>query len=280
MNQPGKIRKLLKRIVLGILAFILLAVGVIYFWGELILKTKYSAETRSVLQASRPEAVERGKRLSQVFGCYKGCHGADMEGKLFFEKFGVAKLIAPNLTTAVEKFTRSELEAIIRQGIRPDGTSVIAMPSASFSGMTDRDYSAIVAFIEQYPRQDQEWGTSSFGLLARFGLVNGEFTPEAANERIAPIESQELQDPLNLGEYIAMNACSECHGLDLEGIGSFTPSLVIAKGYSLEDFKILMTTGKGVGDRDLGLMSEVAVGRFNQMTDEEVESLHQFLQSR
>ena len=43
-----------------------------------------------------------------------------------------------------------------------------------------------------------------------------------------------------------MNACSECHGLELEGNEGFAPPLVFAKGYAFENFRKLMATGVGV----------------------------------
>ena len=96
----------------------------------------------------------------------------------------------------------------------------------------------------------------------------------------APWQSGTLQDPLKLGEYLAINACSECHGKDFEGNEGFAPDLQIAKAYSEADFKKLMSTGVGIGERDLGLMSAVAEIRFKKMTDAEMEALHQFLLSR
>jgi len=170
-------------------------------------------------------------------------------------------------------------EAIIRQGIRPDGTSVLAMPSASFAIMTDQDLSAILAFIESYPKQDQDLGRSRFGLLPRIALMTGEYLPAAAEVKTKPWSSGMLKDPLKLGEYFAINACSECHGLDFAGNEGFTPPLTITQGYDLADFQKLMATGVGLGERDLGLMSTVAKYRFSRINEQEIQALHQFLQS-
>jgi mono/diheme cytochrome c family protein len=82
---------------------------------------------------------------------------------------------------------------------------------------------------------------------------------------------------LKRGEYLAMNACSECHGMDLQGQEGFTPGLAAARAYSPADFKTLISTGEGLWGRDLGVMSVVAKYRFSKMTDEEVEALHQYL---
>ncbi|MFT5370921.1 MAG: mono/diheme cytochrome c family protein [Lysobacterales bacterium] len=272
--------KWVKRILLSLVVVILLSLTVVYAWSSVIINKQYTAQARNILPSSRPEIVAHGERMAQVFGCYFGCHGKDMEGKVFFEGWAIGKIISPNLTRAVDTYSRSELEAIIRQGIKPDGTSVLVMPSASFVTMTDRDLSAILAFIEDFPKQELDLGNSSYGILPRFMLVLGEYVPSAAEVDGTPVQANSLQDPVRLGEYLAQNTCSECHGLDYEGQGDFTPSLQIAKGYSEADFNKLMMTGKGIGDRDLGLMSEVAESRFSKMNNEEISALHQFLMLR
>lgn len=272
--------KWLKRALLGLLALLILAVLVVYAWSAVILNASYEAEPRSVLLSSRPDVIAHGERLAQVLGCYHGCHGPDMEGQVFFEKWYIARLVAPNLTRAARELSTTELEALVRQGIGPDGRSVFGMPSASFATMTDRDLSAILSFIQQYPEQSNDAGTTSFGPLARLFLVLGEFHPAAVEVSQPPWQSGLESSPLKHGEYLALNACSECHGLDLEGSGGFAPPLAVAKAYGLDDFRKLMAEGLGLGDRDLGMMSGVAKARFSHMTSAEVEALHAYLQSR
>jgi cytochrome c553 len=89
-----------------------------------------------------------------------------------------------------------------------------------------------------------------------------------------------LDDPLAYGHYLAMNVCSECHGVDFEGLEGFTPPLSVVRAYDREQFGRLMSEGIGLGGRDLGLMSEVAQTRFSALEDHEVDDLYAFLQSR
>lgn len=88
-------------------------------------------------------------------------------------------------------------------------------------------------------------------------------------------------DTLRFGEYLARTVCTECHGNDLQGdpFGG-TPDLVIAAAYSFDDFLRLMQTGVALGERAVGLMSEVARSRFRYLTDAEIHALHTFLQRR
>lgn len=269
-----------KRVLLSIVALAIVTVGVIYAWGGLILDREYAAESRNILLSSRPEIIARGERLATVFGCFNGCHGKDMEGMVFFRNWAVGRIISPNLTEAMDRYSAGEMEAMIRQGVRPDGTSIMAMPSASFATMTDQDLSAVLSFIDAYPEQAGEFDDSYFGILPRSLLIIGEFEPAAAMAKGRPWADDFRDDPLRLGEYLAMNTCSECHGMQFEGNEGFAPPLVFAKGYAIESFEKLLRTGVGMGGRDLGLMSEVAKARFSKFSDDEVEALYEFLASR
>lgn len=272
----------LKRILLGLLALVLLALGTIYAWSHFILNTQYEPQLRAIASTDDPAELARGERLAQVYGCFHGCHGADMEGDVFFEDPLFGRGVAPNLTRAVRTYTPEQFEAIVRQGIKPDGTGVAAMPAASFATMTDRDLGAIYSFISAYPEQpESDLGKTTLYPLARLFLMLGEFkmAPEEITER--PWPEDRLADPLSHGAYLARNACSECHGLDLEGQPQFTPPLTIAKAYSRDQFRRLMASGVGLDEaRDLGLMALVAEYRFAHLADDEVDALFDYLQSR
>ncbi|QIL21126.1 cytochrome c [Thermomonas sp. HDW16] len=91
-------------------------------------------------------------------------------------------------------------------------------------------------------------------------------------------------ESLALGRHLALTSCSECHGRDLNGWGPDdpTPSLVVAKAYTPEQFVRLMRTGEisTGGKSKTGFMSEVAAYRFSVLTDAEIEALKQYLDSR
>lgn len=271
--------KWLKRILLALLAIVLLAVVVLYGWSAMIIGKEYSPEARTITLSSRPEIIRRGERLAQAFGCFHGCHGPDMEGQVMFEERFVGRLVAPNLTNAADRYSITKLEAIVRQGVLPDGGSVFVMPSDGFSIMTDEDLSAILSFIRSYPKNESELGQTELGPLARFALIKGDFWPAASRADAKPWREGFRDDPMKLGQYVATNACTECHGLELEGREGFTPPLTIAKAYSIDDFRKLMATGTGLGERDLGLMSRMSIKRFSHLTDDEVGALHGYLQS-
>ena len=274
-------KKWLKRIALGLLAFVALALGVIWIGSELRIRQDFEVRTASIHIPTDAASIEEGERLAQVFGCYRGCHGRHMEGEReLFDLPDGTRIRSPNLTRLVQEQTPEQLEASIRQGVKPNGRSVLAMPSGSFATMSDTQLGQILAFIRQYPEQDNEPGKTRLMPMARFFLLVEEFDPNAveATAHYAPTDDASLSDPDALGAYLAMNACSECHGMDLNGQGDFTPSLLAARAYDLEGFRQLMREGEALGGRDIGLMGRMSL-RFSRLTDDEIGALHAWLQT-
>ena len=83
------------------------------------------------------------------------------------------------------------------------------------------------------------------------------------------------------GEHLAyVVGCINCHHQrPKEGMNA--PSLLIAKTYSIAEFKTLLQTGVTRTGRDLpkitSIMGIVAVEQFSHMTDAEIESIYAFL---
>jgi cytochrome c553 len=272
--------KFIRRFLLGLAALLLLSIVIIYIWSSMIFNQKFTAVDRTITLTTAPEVLAEGKRKAQIFGCFHGCHGESMQGNVYFDKPIIARLVAPNLTHASRNYTPTEMEALVRQGIRPDGSGLKVMPSSSFTTMTDEDITAILSFIDQFPEQASEPGKSSFGPVARVLTIAGKMPIATSKSDATPWSQTWLNEPLKLGEYLTMNACSECHGLTLEGSKGFAPHLAIAKAYDREQFHALLEEGKALGERDIGLMGEVIQFRFSQLQTGEVDAIYDFLQSR
>jgi len=275
--------KWLKRVLLGVTGLVLLLIVAFYASSEYLIRQHYTAQPRALDLADVTPTPGEGERLAQVFGCYRGCHGRDMEGNVAFDDPAFLRAVAPSLTDAVKNYSTQQLEALIRQGVRPDGRSTWAMPSGSFASMTDRHLAEILGFIRDYPAHEGKSELPDFKFHAggRVAVLTGLMEAQAAiAARFKPFDEGSLDDPLVHGRYLAMNACTECHNTTLEGFEGFTPSLAAAKGYDREQFRRLMSGGIGVGDRELGLMSEIAKMRFSHFTAAEVDDLYDYLQSR
>ena len=232
-----------------------------------------------------PMVIAEGQRLARIRGCYGGCHGRTVNGEVFAELPGGSRLTAPNLRVAVDRYTTAELDGLVRHGIRPDGTSLIAvMPSSMFYNLSDDDLSAILSFIMTQPASDDELPGTRLGAIARVPLVllrqtYGTLLAAEEIDHDAPPIPPTLDGRPN-GEYLAKTVCTECHGPDLRGApdGS-APTLAIVAAYSAEHFATLMKEGVPIGGRELDLMAQVAQSRFAYFTAAEIEALHAYLKT-
>jgi mono/diheme cytochrome c family protein len=267
--------------VIGVIALGLIAAVVIYVLSELALRRSYEARGTSVAIPADSTSIAEGERLARIRGCL-GCHRSKLEGGMFVDEPMLARIAAPNLTTAVRAYSDAELEGIIRHGVRPDGRSVLAMPSDMFRLLDDADLGKILAFLHSVPEVPGQPRLVKPGPLGRLGIAIGKFKPAAEDVRRVETLSDSFPapgSPVAPGAYLARTVCTECHGATLSGVGK-TPDLRIAAGYSREQFVRLMRTGTALGERELSLMSEVARSRFTHFTDEEIEALYAYLLSR
>lgn len=269
------------RALLGLAVLALLGVVGVYAISEYIVRRAHAPPATAIALPVDADSIAEGERLARIRGC-DGCHGKKLEGRMFADDAIFARISAPNLTQSAARYSDAELERIIRHGVRPDGRSVAIMPASMYRALTDADLGKILAYLRSAPRTDGIDRVFRLGPLARLGIASGKYPMEA--ERVA--RAEELADsypgagdPHGHGAYLARTVCTECHGLALEG-GDGTPALAIAIAYSLEDFTRLMRTGIALGDRELGMMTRVARGRFSHFTDEEIAALHAFLVAR
>lgn len=266
----------------GLIVLILLAGAGVYAASEVVLRRSYDVPLEEIAVPTDSAAIAEGRRLATIRGCFDGCHGPGLEGNVFWDEPWIARLVAPNLTQVAAQHTDAELERIIRDGVRPDGTSTWAMPSASFYHLSDQDVGSIIAFLRSVPVSDGPATEVRIRMLGRLGVLRGEFPPQAQSiEHGAPrLGEQPHSDTLAFGQYLAATICSECHGLDLQGNPrAGTPPAFMAAAYSEEEFTRLMRTGVALGDREIGLMTRMA-RRFTHMTDHELHSLHTYLKER
>jgi len=270
---------------IGLLSIVLGSVllgAIVYLLSERILRRTYPEPAVDIPVPGDSASVSEGHRLALVRGCSGGCHGRGIEGGVFIDEPLLARLVAPNLTAAVRRYSNADLVRIIRQGIRPDGSSVIGMPSEMFSGLTDQDLGKILAYLRSVPARSGLPPERRLGPLARVALVAGKLRPAAELARRASVlsaTSPQDGDSTAQGRYLARTSCTECHGLDLRG-GDRAPDLRIAAGYSLEGFSELMREGRASGNRELPLMSEVARERFRHFTDQDLRALYTYLIAR
>ncbi|HEY4367579.1 MAG TPA: c-type cytochrome [Steroidobacteraceae bacterium] len=274
-------RRILKWLGIGvatIAAVALVAVLYLFVASQRIIARTYPIPPSSFDAPSDSTSVRKGARLATIYGC-NNCHGQDMAGTVLFDEPGIARISAPNLTAIVKDYTDGELERLVRRGVKRDGTSTWIMPSQMFAHLTDADLGAIIAYVRSVPQRAGVARETSIRPLGRIGILTGQFKPVATEIPAAPLRTDaDNSDPLAHGKYLVMTACTECHGANLEGSDFLqAPNLLAAAAYTNDDFFRLMRTGVGIGNRNLGLMTEVAAARFAAFTDDEVAAVRTYL---
>jgi mono/diheme cytochrome c family protein len=264
----------------SVVALAIIAYGIVYALSERLLRRVYDTRAVAVSIPTDSESIREGRRLATVRGCFNDCHGKQAEGRVLFDDPLIARIVAPDLTTAVRQYSDAQLATIVRNGIRPDGHSVIVMPAEAFIGMTDADLGRTIAFLKSLPPVPGPGREVSVGPLGRIGLVLGKFNTVA--QLIAdtvPPPAAANQDAEH-GRYLARTICAACHGTSLRGAENpdFTsPDLRMVAAYSPEAFARLMRTGIPIGDRTLGVMASQARNNLSQLTDSEISALYSYL---
>jgi cytochrome c553 len=278
------ILKWLKRIGLTLVVLVVVAGAILYFSSEHVLNRRYPVPLSAFTVPTDAGAIERGRHLASIYGC-DNCHAAHFEGTQMGAPF-MGHINAPNLTRMVRELSDTDLEHVIRHGVKPDGTSVMLMPSNMFSHLSDADLGAILAFIRSAPKVEGGLAPDlTLWPLGQWAIISGVFTPVAT--QIEPDAARaavfDRADPIAFGRYLALGSCTECHGPHLQGdpLGRPpTPNLVIVAAYDKPTFTKLMRTGVALGGRQLTLMREAALGRFTNYTDDEIDALYAFLRDR
>lgn len=264
----------------------LMAAATIHVLSERALRRTWDVPLTALAVPTDAAAIAEGRRLAATRGCANGCHGKPgIGGAVFDDDRWYGRLVAPNLSEAVRRYSDAELARVIRHGVKRDGTAVQVMPSDMFAQLDDADLGAIIAFLRAEPAVAHALPASTAGPLLRWQLAFGAPAATFTTARIdhaAPHPAKPPPDqPHAWGRYLAHSTCSECHGADLRGVneaGFHTPPLAAVAAYPLEDFRRLMRTGMALGDRSLNeLMTRVARERTNHFTDAEIDALHAYL---
>lgn len=227
---------------------------------------------------SNQAEVLRGEHVSLTFGCTNSCHGANASGQLRWTFKDGSKIVAPSLHSALSQYSADEFEQLVRHGIRPDGTYLLPMmPSYAFNSLSDEDLTALVAYIRSLPDSGEALPPSFIGPTLRAEITSDQ--PPNPNRFIPTAERHLKTTPKTeheLGEYLAANACGECHGRGFDNI----PDLLVIAAYDYPAFEKLMQQGISVDGRELGLMKIVSDLRFSRFTSSERKAIYSYLRSR
>lgn len=268
-------------VVAGLAVVISLLLAGVYFASSRELAREYAvSDTAALTIPTEVAEIEEGHRIAQLAGCLH-CHGDTLKGGLVDDIPNLVRLVAPNISTVLPKYSDAQLATVLRKGVKPDGKSVLFMPSEMYRHLGDRDLGRLIAYLRTVPVTiEGETGKTEVRVIGRVLLAKGDFKPAAQAIPLLPPAAKTAEDPVGRGRYLTMNFCSECHGQSLEGFAPINaPPLDVVKGYSLEQFSRLMKEGKPIGDRDLKLMGPTSRVRFAHFSDDEIAAVHAFLQT-
>ena len=268
-------KRALRWTAIGLVSIAVLAFIVVYGVSEYRLRQTFDIAATPIFVPADFASRAHGQQIYATRGC-EGCHGERMKGEVFFDEKNVARLVAPNVPKVIRDYTDPELARLLRHGVRPNGRGVAAMPSSMFYNLDDKDLGALIAYVRTLPVQPDTLPPTDIRILARVGLLVGQYTLEPLVITHDAPRPPKGPDPTALGRYTAMSSCTECHGMQLEG-GPDTPALSVVAGYSVAEFAKLMREGVPKDGRKLGLMGRTARNRFSHFTDEEVSGLYAFL---
>jgi mono/diheme cytochrome c family protein len=207
------------------------------------------------------------------------------EGRVMFNQRFMARVVAPNLTEVRGVYSDLDFVRMLRHGVRPDGRSAIpAMPSPSYTYLTDEDLAAIIAYVRSVPTTGAgNLPSTRLGLLVRFALVTGTLSlpADVIDHSPPPRTIVDREDLEGFGRYLSRAICTECHGDDLRGSAGFltTPTLAVSMAYTGEQFREFLRTGIALGGRELEMMSAIARNRYASFTDHEIDALHAYLRT-
>ena len=263
-----------------LLGLVIVAYAVVYVLSERILRRTYEVPAIALSIPTDAESITEGRRLATTRGCFNGCHGKNAEGVVMFDEPMIARIVAPNLTASVRKYSDAQIAVIVRNGVRPDGRSMLVMPAEAFTWLTDTDLGRIIAFLKSLPPSSGPGPNISPGPLGRIGLAVGKFKTVAQLMADAEPPPEAASAQAGFGRYLARTTCVQCHGTNLRGASTpdfISPDLRIVAAYSPEAFTELMRTGVALGERKLDTMGPWARQTLSQLTDAEITALYSYL---
>src|SRR5438874_1371441 len=182
----------------ALLACVAAALGLcayVYFSNARTLDRRYPVLHVSLASVTGPEALQRGKRLADLTGC-TDCHGADLRGRLFDDEGWLhGRYYASNLTLKAEIYSDEDVARIVRQGVRPDGRGVVAMPAFGFVRLTDSEMADIIAFLRSMPVGGPDQPDHFMGPLDQWQLWTGGNIKPA----ISYVADERGRDPVDAG---------------------------------------------------------------------------------
>jgi mono/diheme cytochrome c family protein len=248
------------------------------------LNRTYEFTLEEITVPEGTEAVSAGEHLYRTRAC-EACHGEGVAGEVMFEEPFIGRVVAPNLTQVLPSYSDAQLATLLRQGVRPDGTGVIIMPSSIYYFLADEDIGNLIAYLRSLEPVEDQLPDTRIEIFARLFFLLGEFQAEPDLIPNEPrMEKPDEGPTAEFGAYIANSLCGSCHGEDLHGGPDDAPDLqVMVLAYSPEAFHALLREGvrlsAGEDEDEESTMKEMSEVGFKHFNDDEISAVYAYLKT-
>ncbi len=280
--------RILGRVVLVLVLLIVATVTLLYFLAQRRMNKTWQVTVPSITVPTDADAITRGKKLVTVYVPCGDCHGADFGGQMMSDDFVFGRLWASNLTRGrggvAAAYSDADWLRTFLHGVKPDGHSVVFMPSHEFH-LSQADTADIIAFLRAAPPVNRDRPATRIGPLAAVLSFTG-----------MPLFPAELIDHAHVGfapvvvrttavdrgrDLVTKAACYGCHKPDFTGGGGPPPgaSNITPVGlgtWQASDFMRALREHK----RPNGSAIDDAMPRgYGQMSDQELEDIFAYLKT-
>jgi mono/diheme cytochrome c family protein len=218
--------KLVRRlgILLGVLVLLILLSGAaVYVFSGRSLNRTWAVNPPPLTIVSDSASLARGRHLVTTRLLCVDCHSADLGGQVVIDGMPFGRFVATNLTPGGAGATYSDADWVraIRHGIRPNGKSLLFMPSDVFSKLGSEDLAAVIAYLKTVAPVSRALPPTELGPVGRM-LVATNKAPLVMAEQIdhnAPIPAMPPEgETVEYGRYlVSSGGCQACHGPNLSG---------------------------------------------------------------
>lgn len=281
----------------ALLAIALLATGSIYAFTSYQLERAAEVPApEGLAHAPSDSLIERGRHVAGPLGKCGECHGPDLGGQVVVDDPAFGYVAAPNLTRGEggvgNRLDARAIELALRHGVRPDGRSLLIMPSEDYQAMSDADVAALAAYLAQIPPVDRVLPEPSVGPLARLLYVVADL-PLLSRDGVDTSRAHVAEAPpaavtVEYGRYVAnVGGCTGCHGPGLSGgtLPGSPPGMKPAANITPEgigswtEADFIRALREGVRPAGTPIDPAMPVRYTKDMTDVELRALWAYLQT-
>lgn len=287
---PARRRRVLRFVVrvFAVLAtMVLLITGTVFALSERALRTRYDVPDHRLTIPFDSASLDRGRHLATIRGCVD-CHATDFGGAMVIDDPAIGRVGGANLTNGRNggALSDQDWERAVRHGVGQSGKPLLIMPSEEFTGMSDEDLAAIVAYARSLPAVSKPTLPVQLGPVLRTLAVVGQVRLAAdVVSHARPHKARVAVEPtVAYGEYLAAG-CTGCHGAGFSGgkipgappdwkpAANITPSGI--GHYTADDFTRLLRTGHRPDGTEVDKLMPWKLTK--EMTDTEIAALYAYL---